>query len=219
MADIESKQEEVIYKSNPSIMNLQQTRELPFKHTLETLIDTEEYAKFIYNIEYQFRHSKFYRDYKANIYAEGFNYDQQMRNITADMADIELHHHLPTLKEAAIVLTEYYVRTYGEVCTMDIIELLIWCHRQNLMGTIMLTSSMHQAYHNDPTVFISIGQLRGKPFEFIDRFGMFFTLDIAMRYLMQFKQEEQYNGITQWPQIPRALAQLRMWTDQGYIQY
>ena len=205
--------------TNPVICMPARNDIIMLRHTRESLIDTEEYSRFIYAIENNFRHSAFYRDYKANIYNEGLDFDQQMRGITAEMADIELHHHLPTLKDAAIVLTEYMVNTYGQVDSMDVIKLLKQCHRENIMGTIMLSKSMHQAFHNDPSAFISIKQLRGDPFEFINHYGRFFTLDIAMRFLMQFKQEQQHDYQTYWPQIPRALQQLHDWTMQGYIQY
>ena len=204
---------------NPIIGDPSQFTTIQFAQTRETLLDTEEYAKFIYSVENQFRRSRFYKDYKCNIMLKGIDFDQEMKGITSEMADIELHHHLPTLKDAAIAITESIVNTKGMVTTFNVIEALENVHRQNMMGVIMLSSTMHQAFHADPTGFISISQLYGNPFAFLDRYGKYFTLDISFKWLLQFKQEEQYDNKTHWPNIVKARKQLLDWSNSGYIQY
>jgi hypothetical protein len=58
----------------------------------------------------------------------------------------------------------------------------------------MLSTTEHQAHHNNPADFISIKQCFGYPFEFVDRYIDGMTLDIAFKLLLHLKQEEQYHG-------------------------
>ena len=204
---------------NPIIGDPSLFTTVQFYQTRETLMDTEEYMKFIYSVENQFRRSRFYRDYKCSIMQKGIDFDQEMKGITSEMASIELHHHLPTLKDAAIAITEYIVNSIGKVCTFDVIQALEDAHRQNMMGIIMLSSTNHQLYESDPTAFISISQLYGNPFAFLDKYGKGFTLDISFKWLLQFKQEEQYGNKTCWSNIAKARKQFLDWSNSGYIQF
>ena len=204
---------------NPIIGDPSQPITIQLAQTRETLMDTETYIHFIYSVENQFRKSRFYKDYKCSIMSKGLNFDQEMRGINSDMATIELHHHLPTLKDAAIVLTESLINTIGKATTFDVIKLLEEAHRNNIMGVIMLTETNHQLYENNAGAFLSITQLHGQPFKFLEMYGKYFTLDIAFKWLLQFKQEEQYNYKTVWPMIARAREELLDWSNSGYIQY
>ena len=204
---------------NPVIGDPSLFTTIQFYQTRETLMDTEEYTRFVYSIENQFRRSRFYKDYKCGIMQLGLSFDQQMKGITSEMADIELHHHLPTLKDATIVITEHFLNTTGKVCTFDVIQALEGAHRQNMMGIIMLSSTIHQAYESDPTAFISISQLYGNPFAFLEAYGRSFTMEVAFKWLLQFKQEEQYGNKTHWPGIAKARDQLLDWHNSGYIRY
>jgi len=204
---------------NPMIGDINLPTYITFRQTQESLMDTEEYSNFVYNIESTFRKRlRFYKDYKCHIMQTGLAFDQQMRSINSDMATIEMHHHLPTLKDATIVITESYLRTTGQVNTFTVLRDLVEAHRSNMMGVIMLSVTNHENYHNNPSAFISINQLWGNPFKFLDKYGPYFTMDIAYKWLLQFKQEEQYNSTTFWPDIARARQQLLDWSNAGYIQ-
>ena len=207
------------FNTNPTLYDPTIGTVAPLMQTPETMIDTELYGHFINSIENQFRRSRFYRAYKANIYALGFNYDQMMRGITSDMAEQELHHHLPTLRDAAICITEYCLRTYGGVSTFDVIRLLEECHRQNIMGVMMLSATNHQNFHNDPSAFISVTQLIGNPFKFIESFGQYAPMGILMAWALQWKQEEQHGGCSYWPLIAKARVELKSWDDTSRIQF
>jgi len=204
---------------NPIIGDPTSITAISFYQTRDTLMDTEEYSKFIYSVENQFRRSRFYKDYKGSIMNRGIDFDQIMRNINGEMADIEMHHMLPTLKDAAIAISEYYLITTGKVCTFDVIKALEEAHRENMMAVVMLTSTMHQNVHQDPNAFIPISMCYGNPFKFLDKYGKYFSLDIAFKWLLQFKQEEQHNYKVYWPNIARAREQLLDWSNSGYIQY
>lgn len=203
---------------NPIIGNPQDLT-VQYRQTRETLLDVEEYMRFIYSVENQFRRSRFYKDYKCSVMNRGLFFDQQMKAITSDMADIELHHHLPTLKDAAITITESILQETGSVNTFDVINTLIECHRSNMMGIIMLSSTNHQMYESGVGAFISISQLYGNPFAFIDKYAKYFSLDMSFRILLQFKQEEQYGNVTHWPMIARARDQLLSFVDRVPIAW
>ena len=189
-----------------------------FRQTPESLLDPDEYSSFVYNIETQFRKSRFYKDYKSFIMQQGICFDQQMGAITSDMTNIEMHHALPTLKHAVISIIESYLKTAGQVNTFMVLHDIEEAHRENMMGVIMLTTTNHQLIETDPSAFISIRQLYGNPFAFLDKYGKFFTMDMAYKWLLQFKLEEQHGGITNWPNIARARQQLLDWSNMGYIQ-
>lgn len=205
--------------TNPVIGDPSHDTPIFFKQTRETLLDCEEYSRFVYSIENQFRRSRFYKDYKSSVMNRGLFFDQQMRAITSEMADIELHHHLPTLKDATIAITESFLTEAGGVTTFDVIKALEEAHRNNMMGIIMLSSTIHQLYESGCGAFISITQLYGNPFAFIDRYSRYFTLDMSFKILMQFKQEEQYGNRTVWKQIAKAREQMLDWSNSGMIRY
>ena len=52
-----------------------------------------------------------------------------------------------------------------------------------------------------------------------DKYGKYITLDIGFKWLYIFKQYEQHNGKTYWPNIARAREQLLNWSNSGMIQY
>lgn len=205
------------YQDNPTIYDESQINIISFFQTRETLMDPDIYSRFIYSIENQFRRSRFYSQYKSYIYNQGLQYDQFMRGIDVSMADIELHHALPTLKDATITISEYFMNTVGRACTFDIIKELEQCHRENMFGIIMITSTNHQVLTEDPTIFTSINQMYGHPLNFLNKYGMHFTLDIAYKWLYQFKQEEQNNFSSQLANIAHARDQLLDWSNKGYI--
>ena len=198
---------------NPVIYDESNMGSISFKQSLDLLMDPEEYSKFIRNIESTFRKSRFYKDYKASIMNNGISYDQQMKNINSEMANIEMHHHLPTLKDACIILTEYLLKTTNQVNTFSVLRLIENLHRMNMFGMIMLTTTNHQVYHSDPSSFISITQLYGNPIGFLNLFHKFFTVDIAYKWLLQFKQEEQYNNLSNWPGMANGRKILLDWSN------
>lgn len=197
---------------NPIIADPSSVELISFAQTRESLMDTDVYSRFIYSIENQFRRSRFYKDYKCNLMNLGLDFDAMMRNINGEMSSIELHHHLPTLNQAAIMITEHELNTKGQVTTFEVIKLLEEAHRNNWMGVIMLSTSMHQAVHSDPTAFISLGQCYGSPFLFLEHYKDGLSLDIAFKWLLQLKLEDQHNSTTTWMNIPKQREDLLDWS-------
>ena len=75
--------------TNPIIGDPSMVSVIQFAQTRDTLMDTEIYSKFIYSAENSFRRSRFYKDYKANIMNRGLNFDELIRGITSEQADID----------------------------------------------------------------------------------------------------------------------------------
>ena len=186
----------------------------------ERLTDPEEYSSLVYNIESRFRKSDAYKIIKNNIMnAKGIRFDQEMRNIDADMANIELHHVLPTLKDATICIIESMIHTKNAVVSFEVLKMLELVHRENMMGIIMLTETNHDLYHADLTAFISIDQMYGNPLKFLDVYGRYFTPEIVNKWLLHFKLEEQYNHKSYWPLIAKARPELMSFNVPLNIMY
>ena len=182
------------YPENPIIDSPNMETAIFFKQTNETLIDSEIYSRFIYNAQRQFYQSRFYKDYKSFIMGLGLNMDMQHPNITSEMADLELHHQLPTLKQALIILSQYMLHTKGEVNTFELIQLIEEAHRNHEISVIILSKTAHQFYHSNPSNFISLKNCIGNGLKFIDKYWQHLTLDISFDLLLKLKQEMQYNG-------------------------
>lgn len=204
-----------ILANNPVIADPSQVNAIFFAQTRESLIDTEIYSRFIYSCENNFRKSRFYRDYKGSIMNRGLNRDMNMANITSDMADLELHHHFPTLKQATIMIAEHMLNTKGCITTFEIVKELEEAHRNNWMSVIILSKTQHQVFHSDPSAFISLTQCYGDPFKFIDKYIDGMTLDISFRMLLQLKLENEYNNKSFTHNMVKARDMILSW--QNYL--
>lgn len=179
---------------NPMVVSPDETSAIYLSQTRDTLIDSEIYLRLIRSAEHAFRRSQFYKDYKCDIMNKGINMDQRRPGITSEVADIELHHNFITLEFMTIMMAEYMLNTVGYINSFMLIKMLEEEHRNNRICGIMLSTTEHQAHHNNPSDFISIKQCFGYPFEFIDRYIGGMTLDISFKLLLHLKQEEQYGG-------------------------
>lgn len=205
------------YPSNPVIFDPNQVISISFAQTRDTLIDTDIYSRFVYSCENNFKRSKFYKDYKCNVMNKGLFRDQNMASITSEMADIELHHNFPTLKQATIMIIEHMLNTKGSVTTFEVIRALEEAHRNNWMGVIMLSETQHQKHHADSIDFISLSQCYGNPFMFLDKYIDGMTLDISYKLLLHLKLEEEYNHESYNPNIIKARNQILSWQINNKI--
>lgn len=179
--------------------------------TRNSLIDTDIYSKFIHSCENNFRRLIFYKNYKNFLMNMGFNRDQNMPGITSEMADIELHHHFPTLKQATIMITEHLLNLKGCTTTFEVVQHLEEAHRNNWFSVIFLSKTQHEAFHANPSNFISIKQCVGDGYKFIDKYIDGMTLDISFKLLLQLKMEEQY-GESFSPNLIKARDEIKNWT-------
>jgi hypothetical protein len=197
--------------NNPAISDQSQPNAIFFAQTRDTLIDTDIYQRFVYSCENNFRRSRFYKDYKSSIMNKGLYRDQNMASITSDMANIEMHHNFPTLKQATIMIIEHMLNTKGCVTTFEVVKELEEAHRNNWMAVIMLTETQHQVHESNPSSFISLTQCYGNPFKFIDKYIDGMTLDISFKLLLHLKLEEEYNKKSYSPTMIKARDQILSW--------
>lgn len=201
---------QITLQNNPIIYDPNNEYGICFAQTKDTLMDTEIYKRFIYNIDNKFRKSQFWKDYKQNLYNLGLYRDQRHASITNEMVNLEAHHNMLTLEYMTIMIIEHTLNVKGCITTFEAIQALEEAHRNNEICIIMLDETEHQKYHSDPSEFISIRQCVGKPFDFIDKYIDGMTLDISFKILLQLKQEEQYNG-SYSPAEVRARDQILSW--------
>jgi hypothetical protein len=206
----------ITLENNPSLYDPGNDCCILLAATRSTLIDTDIYSRFIYSCENNFRKLLFYKGYKSSLMNMGLNRDQNMAGITSEMADIQLHHHFPTLKQAAIMITEHLLNTKGCATTCEVVQLLEHAHRNNWFSVIFLSQTQHEVFHSDPSNFISLKQCVGNGWKFIDAYIDGMTLDIAFKLLLQLKMEEQY-GESFSPNLVRAREQIKDWSLKNNI--
>lgn len=185
---------DLIAGDNPTLASVNSPFTLPFYQTRETL-DAENYRKFIDNAVYRFRNSVTYKHYKGSLMDLGMNRCQVAKNITADMANIEMHHNIITVHDVALILSEYTLKTVGRISTFDLVQLLKEEHKAHRVPLVMLSRTPHDLYHNED-FFIHPKQVFGKWWEFLEMYHIGITQDIAfkvLRYLKQAINESESN--------------------------
>lgn len=206
----------ITLENNPVLMDPASDYCISLAVTRATLIDTDIYSRFIYSCENNFRRLKFYKGYKNKLMSMGFDRDQNMPGVSSEMADIQLHHHFPTLKQATIMITEHLLNIKGCATTYEVVQLLEEAHRKNWFSVIFLTQTNHEAHHDDPSDFISLKQCVGYGYKFIEQYIDGMTLDIAFDMLLQLKQEEQY-GESFSPNLIKARDTIKDWSIKNPI--
>lgn len=203
---------------NPMIDSPDHPNAIFFAQTKDTLLDTDIYSRFVYSCENNFRRLRFYKDYKSFVMGLGLNRDQNMPAITSDMATIEMHHNLPTLKQATIMIIEHLLRHQGQCTTFEVVQHLEWAHRNHWFDVIMLSKTQHQMHHANPADFISTRQCWGFPEYFIMNYLDGMTLDISFNILLHLKQEIQFGGSYN-PMLIKARDDILNWQRFNGVYY
>jgi hypothetical protein len=178
---------------NPTLTSPNSPFEVPFAQTRETLLDVESYKHFLENGIQRFRRSKTYKHYKASLMNMGLNRCQYHPNIRSseeeEMATIEMHHHVLTIFDIALIITEHILNKYGAITTFDLVEILKIEHTQHRVCTVSLCKTCHQLYHNDPTFFLPSTMGFGNWWEFLSNYRSGITRDIAFKLIYSLKKE------------------------------
>ena len=99
------------------------------------------------------------------------------------MVDLEMHHAILTIFDIALIITEHVLNTTGYITTFDLIHILKWVHKNNMVGIVMLSKTAHQLYHNTNEFFIHPSMVFGKWWEFLSEFRYGITIDIANKLI------------------------------------
>lgn len=188
LPDIESNQDLV---NCPVLRSPNSPYELSFYQTRETLINVEDYKRFLDNAIYRFRNSRTYKNYKHYLMELGLDHCQFMSNIDSEMADIEMHHNVLTIFDIAVIITEHVINTIGYISTFQLVEYLKYEHTNNRIQIVMLTQTAHQLYHANPDFFIHPNMCFGKWWEFLERYRYGVTRDIAFKVINYIKRAEE----------------------------
>lgn len=194
--------------SNPTLYSPDSPFDIMFYQTKETLLDTDVYRNFLYSAITRFRTSEFYKHYKRHLIEIGINRCQLHPNITVDdedVASLEMHHHVLTIFDIALIITEHILNTYGSISTFDLAELLVMEHKAHRVNTVMLCKTCHQEYtYNNENFKIPSTIGFGKWWELLDRYKHGITRDMAIKIYYMLKND-LYNADTRDAKIQHLL--------------
>lgn len=200
-------------KQNPTISSPNSEYSIMFKQTKESLLEIDTYKKFIQNAVSQFRHSRFYKQYKSYLIDLGLNRCQYFPNITTDVLGangIEMHHNFLTIYDIALMICEHVINTEGYITSFDLIHLLKQEHSENRIPIVMLSKTVHQMYHNNEEFVIPANQCFGFWMELLIKYNRGITINIANK-IINFLQAsiESIKGIADNTVYANTLLSLR----------
>ncbi len=180
---------------NPTLYSPNSPYQIMFSQTRESLMDVDLYNNFLYSAIRRFRQSRFYKHYKAHLICDlGIDRCQLHPNITIsgedEMATLEMHHHVLSIFDIALIISEYMLNTYGTINTFDLVELMRIEHEAHRVNTVMLCKTCHQRYTDKEDGFLIPSTLGfGKWWEFLDRYRTGITRDIAVKIYYMLKND------------------------------
>lgn len=198
---------------NPIISSPNSEYSIMFKQTKDSLLEIDTYKHFIQNAVSQFRHSRFYTQYKSYLIDLGLNRCQYFPNITTDVLGakgIEMHHNFLTIYDIALMICEHVINTEGYITSFDLIHLLKQEHSENRIPIVMLSKTVHQMYHNNEEFVIPANQCFGFWMELLVKYNRGITLNIANK-VINFLQAslESIKGIADNTVYANTLLSLR----------
>ena len=177
---------------NPILYSPSSPFQISFAQTRESLMDVDIYRSFLYSAIGNFRQSEFYKHYKAHIISLGIDRCQMHPNITTDSdgANLEMHHHVITILDIALIITEHILNTYGSITSFDLEELIKKAHKDHEVNIILLCKTCHEIYHNsDNKLPIPISAGFGKWWNLLTRYRYGKTKDFALKLYYQLKTD------------------------------
>lgn len=200
---------------NPTLRSPSSVYEISLMQTKDTVADIDSYAKFINSAISQFRHTRFYKNYKANLMALGLDHCAYLHNVNSDMADLEMNHVILTIFDIALMIAEHYLNTYGYVSSFHIVGALREEHKQNRVPIIMMSKTVHQLYHNDDLFYVHPNQIFGKWTELIKTYYNGITPEICTKLLYYIRlslREKQSND----NELLTLADEIQKWSDRNY---
>lgn len=180
---------------NPTLLSPNSPFSIFFAQTRESLIDVDIYRRFLYSAITRFRTSTFYKHYKAHLINDlGMDRCQLHPYITVsgenEVASLEMHHHILTIFDIALIITEHVLNTYGSITTFDLAEMIRQEHEAHRVHITMLCKTCHARYSaGDPEFKIPSNIGFGKWWEFLERYKCGITRDIAVKIYYMLKND------------------------------
>lgn len=201
--------------SNPTLRSPNSTYEISLCQTKETLVDVDEYSKFIHNAITQFRHTRVYKEYKAYLMSLGLDHCQYLHNINSDMADLEMNHCILTIFDIALMICEHNINTYGYCSTCHIVSALREEHSCNRIPLIMMSKTVHQLYHADDMFFVHPKQIFGKWVELLSKYRNGITPEICNKVLYYIRTALKEDQSTD-NNLLSVANEIQNWSDKTY---
>ena len=182
--------EKINVNNNPMLTSPNSPYAIGFYQTKDSLMDIDEYRKFLKNCESRFRHSLTYKNYKGFLIAQGLDRCQVHGFIHADMdgVEIEMHHAILTLYDICLLISEHLLNTVGYVSSFDVVQALKEEHKANNIAIVMLSKTPHQVYHANADFFIHPSMCFGNWPRLIEKYNMGLTQDVAFKLLYYLKR-------------------------------
>lgn len=180
---------------NPTIESPSSPYSISFVQTKETLIDVDVYRNFLYSAITRVRSSAFYKHYKSHLISLGIDRCQLHPHIIASydgedaVANLELHHHVLTIFDIALLISEHTLNTYGSLSSYDLSELIKIEHKNHNVCTLFLCKTCHQLYHNNNDFKIPATLGFGKWWELLDKYKYGITRDMAIKIYYMLKND------------------------------
>lgn len=211
----------IINEENPTLASPNSPYAIQFAQTRESLLDVETYKSFLESSIKQYRQSRGYKNYKKSLMELGFNRCQYHANIRTsseeeEMATIEMHHHVLTIFDIALIIIEHLLNTYNcNITTFDLMYLLRQEHIEHRVCTVSLCKTCHQLYHNDPNFFLSPRMGIGNWFAFLCKYHNGITKDIAIKltYLLKKDFEQSENNERNTLQLLNIRDNIINWSE------
>ena len=177
---------------NPILYSPSSPFQISFAQTRESLMDVDIYRNFLYSAIGNFRQSEFYKHYKSHIISLGINRCQLHPNITTDTegTNLEMHHHVITILDIALIITEHILNTYGSITSFDLEELIKQAHKDHEVNIVFLCKTCHEIYHNsNKSLPVPISAGFGKWWDLLSRYRYGITKDFAFKLYYQLKND------------------------------
>lgn len=179
---------------NPVVKSPFVAYEISFLQTKYSLMDIDNYSSFIKNAISRFRRSRTYKNYKSFLMNLGLDHCQLHAGISADMATIEMHHNMLTIFDIAVIITEYYINTYGCINSFQLIRELKKVHKEHKVCLVMLSLTAHQLYHHANGLFIHPDMCFGDWHTFLSEYKAGITIEIANKLIRYLESAAQFGG-------------------------
>ena len=179
---------------NPVVKSPFVAYEISFLQTKYSLMDIDNYSSFIKNAISRFRRSRTYKNYKSFLMNLGLDHCQLHAGISADMATIEMHHNMLTIFDIAVIITEYYINTYGCINSFQLIRELKKVHKEHKVCLVMLSLTAHQLYHHANGLFIHPDMCFGDWHTFLSEDKAGITIEIAKTLSRYLESSAQFGG-------------------------
>lgn len=180
--------------SNPVLYSPNSPFNLSFYSDRDSLMDVELYRRFLENAISRFRKSKRYKHYKGYLMNMGMDRCQLNGNITAEMAEVEMHHTILNIFDISLIITESTLNSVGYISTFDLVQMLKEIHSDNLIPVIMLSKTSHQLVTVYPEIFTSSDMIAGKWRTFLNMYKNGITKDIAYKIIHYIDHDIEANG-------------------------